>query len=177
MATAGEADALISGLEVNSVLHILGGGTATMNADTTVTTVTLGNATVLHLNAMQFLHAIGSDLSDTIIAGTANQTLSGGWGTDVLVGFGGYGDTFQDSSAQLNTDTIKNFGGSDTIDLTDMAFGSLLPLQYAPNSGGGVLTITDGMHTSHIRLTGSFTADNFSPADDTHGGTMIGWHA
>ena len=55
-------------------------------------------------------------------AGGIDQTLTGGAGADTLIGFSGGFDTFKDTAANLNGDTIQNFVVSDTIDLTNLAF-------------------------------------------------------
>ena len=57
-------------------------------------------------------------------AGAINQTLTGGAGADTLIGFSGGFDTFKDTAANLNGDTIQNFVASDTIDLTNLAYAT-----------------------------------------------------
>ena len=120
-ATAANASAAISGLGANSTLQITNGGTITLNAATDVSMVKLSAASTLTLNKMSFI-AVGSSGNDKITAGGIGQTLTGGAGTDTLVGFAGGGDTFKDTAANLNNDTIQNFVVSDTIDLTNLAF-------------------------------------------------------
>lgn len=126
-------------------------------------------ATNLTLSMAAFVTALGSGGSDVVTAGAAGQVLTGGAGADTLTGFGGFGDFFSDTSAGLNGDLIKLFGASDLIDLTDMAFASLLPLTFA----AGVLTMADGTHTAKITFAGSYGLANFHPATDTHTGSLI----
>ena len=106
-ATAANAGASISGLGINSTLQITTGGTITLNAATNVNTVKLSAASMLTLNRMQFITAVGSTGADTIKAGAINQTLTGGAGADTLIGFSGGFDIFKDTAANLNGDTIR----------------------------------------------------------------------
>jgi Ca2+-binding RTX toxin-like protein len=169
-ATAAFAGAQVIGKATGTTtLEIAGGGTAALNVNDTHLTVKLDAATVLTLSKAAFVTALGSNGNDTIAAGAAGQVLTGGAGADTLTGFSGFGDTFSDTSAGLNGDLLKLFGGSDKIDLTDMAFASLKPLAFA----AGVLTVADGTHTAKIDFTGSYTLANFHAATDTHTGTLI----
>lgn len=70
---------------------------------------------------------------------------------------------------------INGFGGADTIDLGDIAFGSGTTVGYAANSSnsGGTLTISDGTHTSALALLGQYAAASFALGSDGHGGTII----
>jgi len=43
----------------------------------------------------------------------------------------------------------------------------------AGNNLSGTLTVTDGSHTAHLTLLGSFTPGQFTSASDGHGGTVI----
>ena len=172
-ATAALAGACVSGGTGTTTLEITTGGTATLNAATTKLTVKLDAATNLTLSKMGFITAIGSASNDTITALAANQTLTGGSGTDTLIGSGSYGDTFKDTVAGLSGDTIRLFGGSDVIDLTDLDFSTFKPLAYNGTSTTGTLTVVDAMHTGTIKFTGSYSLANFMAAADGHGGTLI----
>ena len=44
---------------------------------------------------------------------------------------------------------------------------------YSGTTSSGTLTVTDGTHTAHIKLTGDYTASTFVAAGDGHGGTLI----
>ena len=48
-------------------------------------------------------------------------------------------------------------------------------LGYAPNNSntGGVLTVSDGIHTAALTLLGNYVAESFAAASDGHGGTTI----
>ena len=169
-ATAALAGARVNGAATGTTtLEITDGGTATMNINTAHVTVTLDAATTLTMSKAAFVTALGSTGADVITAGAAGQVLTGGAGADTLTGFSGFGDTFNDSSAGLNGDLIKLFGGSDQIDLTDTAFSSLQPLAFL----GGVLSVANGTHTSKINFAGSYALANFHAATDNHTGTLI----
>jgi len=163
---------VVSGLGANSTLEITSGSTVTMNAATDVGTIKLDAATHLTLNGMAFLTAIGSTGNDTIIAGGVDQTLTGSTGTDVLVGYSGGSDTFRDLAAGLNGDTIQSFLASDTIDITDLGYGSAALKATASGTNTSV-TVTSGATKTTFTLTGSFSAAGFVLASDGHGGTII----
>jgi hypothetical protein len=68
---------------------------------------------------------------------------------------------------------IKSFGGSDVIDITDIAFSTLKPLSFTPATDK--LTVSDATHSATLTFTGSYTAASFSTASDGNGGTLIKW--
>ena len=84
----------------------------------------------------------GTNGVDTITAATSTTTITGGGGGDYL--FGGAGaDTFRDSAANLNGDTIYNFDKNDSIVISD-ADPSHFTFSLSGNTlnyGGGSLTI------------------------------------
>jgi hypothetical protein len=71
------------------------------------------------------------------------ETLTGGAGLDTLIGSAATGDSFRDTAAGLNGDTIVNFAGSDVIDVTDLAPGSGLTLSQAPGDDSGTLKLRE----------------------------------
>ena len=170
-ATAANAGALISGLGANSTLDITTGGTIALNAGTDVGTVKLSAASNLTLNGMQFI-AVGSSGNDTITAGGIGQTLTGGAGADTLIGFSGGFDTFSDTAAHLNGDTIKNFLTSDTIDLTNLAFAGSTVTAVASGANTKV-TVVSGTTKSSFTLAGPFTASGFQLASDGATGAFL----
>ena len=150
------AGAAINGGTGKTTLEITTGGTVSLNAADHNLTVQLDAATNLSLNPLAFVSAIGSSGADTITAAAANQTLTGGLGADTLVGYSGFGDTFTDTAAGLTTDTIKTFGGSDVIDITNLNFAIATPLAYSGTTTAGALTATDGTNTATINFTGNY---------------------
>lgn len=175
-ATAANVGVAVYGVSgsTTTTLEITSGGTVTLNAGDKNLTVKLDAATHLGLGTLGFITAIGAAAGgDTLIAGGANQTLESTGGNDTLVGSSKFGDTFLGSSAGLAGDTIKGFGGSDVIDISDMVSGSVKP--YVFNTATGVLTVTDGTHSVTLTMMGgSYTAGSFAaPVSDGHWGTLI----
>ncbi len=154
-------------------LELTTGGTAVLNAASTKLTVTLDAATNLSLSGMGFVNAIGSAGADTITAKAAGQTLTGGLGADTLNGFASGGDTFSDTSAGLNLDTITGWAAGDVIALTDMIFAKTTESYVAAT---GVLTVTDGTHAAAITFGGSFAQSNFTLGAGA-AGVAIAYHA
>jgi cysteinyl-tRNA synthetase, unknown class len=172
-ATTAVAGALVNGGSGKTTLEITNPGTAALNVATTNVTVKLDAAGNLTLSKMAFITAIGSSGADTITAEASGQTLTGGAGADTLVGYSGFGDTFKDTAAGLNGDTIKLFGGNDRLDITDLGFSPATKLTYTGNTSKGTLVLTDGIHSANITFTGSFAGRHFHMASDTLGGTLI----
>jgi hypothetical protein len=77
--------------------------------------------------------------------------------------------------SQSFTGQIAGFGDQDGIDLTDIDFSTNTILGYMGHStnSGGMLTVTDGVHTSNLALLGQYAASSFAMASDGHGGTLI----
>ena len=175
-ATAANAGASISGLGANSTLDITTGGTITLNATTDVNTVKLSAASTLTLNKMSFITAVGSSGNDTITAGGIDQTLTGGAGADTLIGYSGGLDTFKDTAAHLNGDTIASFVASDTIDLTNLAPAGATLTTATTTTTAGVntkFTVVSGGTKSVFTVGGSWTSSGFVLATDGTGGTLL----
>jgi serralysin len=172
-ATAANAGAAISGLGANSTLDITTGGTIALNATTDVSTVKLSTASNLTLNQMQFITATGSSGADTIQAGATNQTLTGGAGADTLIGFSGGLDTFKDTAANLNGDTISGFVTSDTIDLTNLAYAATDKVTTATSGTNTKVTVTAGTTKSTFTLAGSWSSSGFLLKSDGAAGTFL----
>ncbi len=172
-ASAANAGAFVRTGSGGASLDITTGGTATLNASDTNLTVQLSAATHLGLGALGFITAIGAaGASSTITAGGAHQTLESIGGNDTLVGAASFGDTFLGTSAGLNGDTISGFGGSDVIDITDLASASVHP--YVFNASTSRLTVTDGSHSVTLHFVGSYSAASFAaPVSDGQSGTLI----
>jgi hypothetical protein len=158
-------------------LDVIGGGSATLNPNDYNLAVTLSQAGTLTLSNQGFITATGSDGRDTIVAPAAFETLTGGAGADTLVGATHGGDTFRDTAAGLNGDTIVNFAGKyDKIDITNFIPGSHLGLSYTPDNGQGTLTVSEGAQSTSITLIGNFSSSSFAAASDGHGGVFITLH-
>ncbi|HEX2939776.1 MAG TPA: hypothetical protein VHO91_01930, partial [Rhodopila sp.] len=173
-ATAAFAGAVVTGGTIGTTtLEITNGGSAALSGADTYLTVRLDAATHLSLGGAQFVTAVGSSSGDTLVAGGSNQTLTGGAGADTLIGYAGYGDRFVDTSSGLNGDTIVNFGGNDTIDITDLAIGQLGAPVIGTSGSTTTLGLSDGVHGVTIALSGAYSAGSFTFGNDGLGGTAI----
>jgi hypothetical protein len=176
--TAATIGATINGGTGSSTLYVLGGGSnITMGSSIThIANVVLGGSP----GAMSFIANSISGLTvndentgaDTVTAGGASQTLTGGNGADTFVGLSSGSTTFEDATAAMNGDTITNFFAANSkIDLTDMNFASL----QTPTFSAGKLTVTDGSHTAVLTLTGSAPGGTFVTHQDSGIGTLISY--
>ncbi len=70
--------------------------------------------------------------------------------------------------------TISGFSqaGTNSIDLKAIAFATA-KVSFSGTAASGTVTITDGSHTAHIKLSGDYTASTFVLADDGGGGTLV----
>jgi hypothetical protein len=113
-------------------------------------------------------------------AGGANQTLTGGAaGKETMISSAAGNDTFKDTAALLNGDTVEGFAApNDALDFTNIADNSQLSLSFNENSNGtsGVLNVTNGAQSASVTLFGQFMASGFHPALDSAGtGTIISY--
>lgn len=90
------------------------------------------------------ISGIGNELANAISGNTSDNTITGGLGIDQLTGGGGH-DTFQDTAAGLNGDTITDFRGFDTIIITDanLAGFSFILTGATLTYTGGSLTLSE----------------------------------
>ena len=169
-ASAATAGALLTGGAGLMTLNVSGGGVVTLNAgDTGVAVVNLlasSTAYVFTANGEAGL-VINDQASSvgTLTLGGAQQTVTGGGaGKLTMIGSAAGGDTFRDTAALFNGDTIKGFAApSDVIDVTNLN-ASKLTATFVENAAGtsGQLTLSDGSHSAKITLFGQFMAAGFS---------------
>jgi hypothetical protein len=177
LATATNSEAEVSGLGAGSELEITSGGTVTLNDATGGSAVAplmikLDAATNLSLSPMQFIDAVGSAPAATLTANASQQTLTGGGGADVLVGYVGGYDLFRDTAAGLNADVIANFVATDQIDVTDLNPDGLTLTASAAGSSTSIHLMSGSTGTTFL-LIGSFNQAGFLIAADGSGGTII----
>lgn len=165
----GKSALLISG---GNGQHDDGNGVVMGNSLTNLATVKLDTATSLQLNTIAFIQAIGSDAADTIKAASINQTLTGGKGSDTLIGFAGGSDTFLDAASGLDGDTIRGFVASDRVDIADLAFAAAKVTAVA-NDANTIVTVSSGAITSTFTMAGAFSLDGFKLAADGAAGTIL----
>ncbi len=77
--------------------------------------------------------------------------------------------------SRIYTGAIVGFSrtGDTSLDLADIAFGGSTRVSYSGTTTSGVLTVTDGTHSAHIKLRGDYTASTFNVSSDGHGGTTL----
>ncbi len=93
----------------------------------------IGNVSIARGTVIE--NATGGTGADTIIGNSAANVITGGLGIDKLTGGAG-NDTFQDTLAGLNGDTITDFSAGDTIVITNASLSG-----FTFNVSGTTLTI------------------------------------
>ena len=163
-------------------LDVTGGGTMAMGANISdIANVLLSPASTVYdftANALSglTLDDTSAKTADALIAGGVGQILTGGGaGKITFTGATAGDDTFKNTAALFNGDTVAGFGNNgDVLDLADVNFPALQPLGYVQNNASsGTLTVSDGTHTAAITLFGQFIAADFQPAFDGGTGTDI----
>ncbi|MDQ2861039.1 MAG: hypothetical protein M3T55_10020, partial [Pseudomonadota bacterium] len=91
------------------------------------------------------------------------------------VTFSGTSGVLQLAQSQGYTGTIAGFstGGGTSLDLGDIGFTGADEATFSGTATSGTLTVTDGIHTAHIALTGNYLASTFTAASDGHGGVIV----
>ena len=69
--------------------------------------------------------------------------------------------------------TIKDFGGSDDLDLTKIRFTGATTETFTPSGAGGTLQVQQGSHVADLHLAGSYSTANFALASDGAHGTLV----
>jgi hypothetical protein len=77
------------------------------------------------------------------------------------------------STAYAGSVTGLATGGTNSLDLNDIASDGTTTATYSGTTASGTLTVTDGTHTARIKLIGDYTASTFTLASDGHGGTTV----
>ena len=80
------------------------------------------------------------------------------------------GGTIQLNNAPAFSGSIAGFAAGATIDLRSIADNGKAPtLSFA----AGILSVSDGTHTAHLKMVGSYSSHDFALASDKHGGTAV----
>jgi hypothetical protein len=81
-----------------------------------------------------------------------------------------------DQSANF-TGTVSGFDSNDHIDLGDVQYSANTTVSYTANAdnSGGLLTVSDGQHTTAVSLSGQYAASSFQIAADVGTGTMVSY--
>ena len=183
--TAATIGATIGNGTGQDMLDVSGGGAMAMGANINgIVEALLAPASVAYRFTANALSGLTIDdastaTKDTLIAGGAHQTLTGGGaGKDAFTGSAAGYDTLKDPTTMLNHDTISGFGAiGDEIDLTDLN-AAKLKLKWSQTAGSaGTLTVSDGVHSAAITLVGQFVSADFRSGSDGATGTAITYEA
>jgi hypothetical protein len=150
-----------------NILEITGGGTASLNAGLNSAIVLLDAPTVLYTSKMSFLTINAIDGNSTIHAEAGGQTIIAG-ADDVFDDATGSGMTVKGLAALFQGTTITNFNSHDFIDITNLTAASA-----TDSYSRGVLSLTDGTHSTAITLGGIVSGGSFHISSDGQGGTSI----
>lgn len=116
------------------------------------------------------------------VTGTGSAVIAGGTLAfantfNQAVSFTGAIGTLQLAKSQTYTAAISGLStaGGTLLDLRDIKFVSAGEATFVDNGlhTGGVLTVSDGVHSAHLNLVGDYHASSFVAAVDGHGGVMI----
>ncbi|MGI9170044.1 MAG: hypothetical protein ACR2FH_07715 [Caulobacteraceae bacterium] len=127
------------------------------------------------------LAAMGGNLTVMgAVTGAGGARIDGGVldfasGFNQAVSFTGKSGVLELANSQTYTAAVSGFSktGGTALDLVDIAFVSASEATFSGTKTGGVLTVTDGIHTATINLVGNYTNATFVCADDLHGGVTI----
>lgn len=114
-----------------------------------------GNDKIFASDVDSFLY--GNDGIDQLHGGAGNDVLSGGAGPDSIDGGGGF-NILRDTLADLNGDTVFDFGQSMTIDVLGALIGHANLTVTPGTDGNATLTLGGG---TQILLTGTYTDGDF----------------
>jgi len=124
--------------------------------------------------------AKGSLTADGAVSGAGKVLIEGGTADFAgafteSVTFTAAGGELELARSQTYTGTITGFSktGATLLDLGDIAFGAATKATYGGTTTSGTLTVTDGTHTSKIKLAGNYTTSTWTLSSDGHGGTKI----
>ncbi len=114
------------------------------------------------------------------VTGSGHVFISGGTAEfeanfNQLVYFSSAGGTFALARSATYTGSIHGYSATagDVLDLRDIAFISAGEATFSGTTKAGTLTVSDGTHTAHIKLSGAINGATFVAAPDGHGGTMV----
>jgi hypothetical protein len=101
-------------------------------------------------------------------------------GTAEISGFGTQSATFTGTTGTLTIDhslaftgAITGLVGADALDLADVSYGATTTATFLGNTTGGMLTVSDGVHTANIALNGNYVSSSWTLSSDGNGGTLV----
>jgi hypothetical protein len=133
----------------------------------------LNNIGVLEANGG--LLRVGSAVTGTGTGVVASGTLQFENSFNENVSFTGLSGTLTLFQSQTYTGSVSGFthAGGTFLDLRDIGFVSAGEATFVGDTSGGILTVTDGVHSAQIHLSGDYTGSTFVASDDAAGGVMI----
>ncbi len=115
----------------------------------------------------------GGIASATTISGGLVEVLSGGSVGAAAITFGSGGELQLDASISFGG-KIGGFTIPDKLDLRDISFVSGTTTEsFTQATGSGTLNVTDGIHTAHLTLLGTYVTGQFHLTSDGFGGTLV----
>jgi autotransporter passenger strand-loop-strand repeat protein len=145
------------------------------------TTINSGGSQTVSAGGVASGGTVNSGGVETVSGRASGGTIKGGL---IKVASGGKasgtvtfvsGGTLQLNAGASFTGAIKGYAVPDRIDLRGIAFGAGTTRSFteAASTTSGTLTVTDGTHTVHLTLLGSYKTNNFTLSTDNHGGTRV----
>ncbi|MEO8926171.1 MAG: hypothetical protein ABI306_03315 [Caulobacteraceae bacterium] len=154
---------------------MVGAGQALIDAGSLTLRGGLANGGVLSVSG-------GTLTVDGAVTGAGMATIAGGT-LDLEAGFsqniaftaGAVAGVLRLAESRRYGGAVSGFStaGSTFLDLADIAFVGAGEATFSGTKTGGVLTVTDGAHTAHIKLTGDYLSATFVAANDGHGGVIV----
>ena len=112
----------------------------------------------------------GSLSGNAQIVGASTLEIGSSSAANVTLEPGSTGTLKLDDSQQF-TGTVTGLTTVDTLDLGDINFATVHTPVFSGNSTQGTLTVTDGVHTAKIELSGNYTSSSWNLSADGSGGT------
>ncbi len=109
--------------------------------------------------------------SQVVVADGASVEIDGANAKSVT--FAGTTGTLKIDDALRFAGRVSGLTGSDTIDLTDIHYGTDTQVTFLGNTAGGILTITDGTNTANVNLEGNYLSSSWDLSSDGNGGTAV----
>jgi hypothetical protein len=124
------------------------------NLGFTVTSTPAGSAPAIALFGTQEAEIFGPSSQNVSFATGANGTLM----LDAATAYSG---------------TVWGLAPGDTLDLSNLSYGTNMTAGFSEGATGGVLSVSNGVDTANIALYGNFTNSAFTLASDGYGGTTV----
>ncbi|MGA7965854.1 MAG: hypothetical protein WCB49_08215, partial [Gammaproteobacteria bacterium] len=118
----------------------------------------------------QDLNGDGMIGSPTIAAGATCEVVSA-CARDVL--FSASTGTLKLDQASSFSGTVAGMSGQDSVDFANISFATVQQASYTGTSSGGILNLTDGVHSANMAMLGDYLNSAFVTSNDGHGGTAL----